>query len=63
MKFPKIKIPDIPEEEQSPFVNQLLEIIQQQFAIIEEQSEEIQQLKDEIAHLKKQKNQAQNFSK
>ncbi|MBF0289268.1 MAG: hypothetical protein HQM14_15730, partial [SAR324 cluster bacterium] len=49
MKHSKIKIPDIPEEEQSPFVRQLLEIIHQQSTIIQQQAEEIQQLKDEIA--------------
>ncbi len=42
------KIPDIPEEERTPFVVTLLEIIQLQ-------QEEIQALKDEIARLKGQK--------
>ena len=55
MKRLKIKIPSIPEEEQTPFVKELLAVIEQQLAIIQQQSEEIQQLKDEIAHLKKQK--------
>ena len=47
-------IPVIPEEEKSPFVIQLLAIIESQAAIIHSQAEQIQQLKDEIARLKKQ---------
>jgi len=47
-------IPAIPEEEKSPFVVQLLAVIEHQSSIIDQLKEQIQQLKDEIARLKKQ---------
>ena len=50
-----VQIPKIPEEEKSPIVLQLLEIIEQQFVMIQQQAELIQHLKDEIARLKGQK--------
>lgn len=49
-----IKPPIIPDGEKSPFVVQLLEIIESQAAIIQAQADQIQRLKDEIARLKKQ---------
>ena len=55
MRVPIIKIPKIPEEEKTPIVSQLMEIIEQQSVTIKLQAEEIQQLKDEIARLKGQK--------
>ena len=55
MRVPKIQIPDIPEEEKTPTILQLLEIIEQISVIILSQAEEIQLLKDEIARLKGQK--------
>jgi len=48
----KIEIPHIPEEEQSPIVKLLLNIISQQTEIIQKQAAEIQLLKDEVARLK-----------
>lgn len=48
----KIQIPEIPEEEQTPTVKALLNIISQCVQIIEMQDKEIQLLKDEIARLK-----------
>jgi hypothetical protein len=51
----KIKIPHIPEEEKTPIILQLREIVEQQSETIMLQAEEIQQLKDEIARLKGQK--------
>jgi len=47
-------IPAVPEEEKSPFVVQLLAVIEHQSSIIDQLKEQIQQLKDEIARLKKQ---------
>jgi hypothetical protein len=47
-------VPAIPEDEKSPFVVQLLTIIEHQSGIIVQLTEQIQQLKDEIARLKKQ---------
>jgi len=55
MKVAKIQIPEIPEEEKTPTILQLLEIIEQVSVIILSQAEEIQILKDEIARLKGQK--------
>lgn len=52
MRVPKIQIPKIPKEENTPIVSQLLEITEQQSVIIRVQTEEIQQLRDEIARLK-----------
>ncbi|OAD20979.1 hypothetical protein THIOM_003279, partial [Candidatus Thiomargarita nelsonii] len=49
MKTSSFKIPEIPICEQTPLVEELLQIIQQQKDII-------QQLEDEIARLKKQPN-------
>ena len=48
----KIQIPEIPEEEQTPTVKALLNIISQCVQIIEMRDKEIQLLKDEIARLK-----------
>jgi hypothetical protein len=50
-----VRIPKIPEEEKSPIVSQLLEIIEEQFVTVQQQAELIQYLKDEIARLKGQK--------
>ncbi|MCD6265133.1 MAG: hypothetical protein J7K02_04090 [Deltaproteobacteria bacterium] len=55
MRVPIIKIPKIPEEEKTPIISQLMEIIEQQSVSIKLLEEEIQQLKDEIARLKGQK--------
>jgi hypothetical protein len=55
MRVPKIQIPKIAEEENTPIISQLLEITEQQSVTIKLQAEEIQQLKDEIARLKGQK--------
>ena len=49
-----IKLPEIPDKDKSPLVEQLLVIIEQQNIIIQQQAEEIQKLKDEIARLKNQ---------
>ncbi len=51
---PIIVFPEIPDEEKTPLVIHLLELMEQQANIIKLQSEQIQQLKDEIARLKKQ---------
>ena len=48
----KIKIPEIPEEEITPPIRELLNVISQCVEIINMQAEEIQRLKDEIARLK-----------
>ena len=48
----KIKIPEIPEEEMTPTVKSLLNVISQCIAIIDIQAKEIQELRDEIARLK-----------
>ncbi|MCP4682015.1 MAG: transposase, partial [Desulfobacterales bacterium] len=53
--MPKIQIPKIPEEEETPIVSQLLEIVEQLSVTALLQAEEIQLLKDEIARLKGQK--------
>ena len=55
MRVPKIQIPEIPEEEKTPTISQLLQIIEQTSVTILLQAEEIQHLKDEIARLKGQK--------
>jgi hypothetical protein len=47
-----LKSPNIPEDEKSPIVVQLLELIEQQASIVQQQAEQIQLLKDEIARLK-----------
>ncbi len=47
----KIQIPEIPEEEQTPTVKALLNIISQCVQIIEMQDKEIQLLQDEIARV------------
>ncbi|RLB12034.1 MAG: hypothetical protein DRG39_02980 [Deltaproteobacteria bacterium] len=52
MRVHKIEIPKIPEEEKTPIILQLLEIIEQQSETMILQAEEIQQLKDQIARLK-----------
>jgi len=48
-----LKLPNIPSEQHSPLVQELLDIIEQQGLIIRTLLEEIQQLKDEIARLTK----------
>jgi hypothetical protein len=50
-----IELPNIPEEEQTPRVKELLELIEQLAEQVQRQEEEIQQLKDEIAVLKGEK--------
>ena len=47
-----IKPPVIPEDEKSPLVLSLSDIVEHQAAIIQQMAEEIQRLKDEIARLK-----------
>ena len=51
----EIKLPDIPEEEQTPLVKGLLGIIEQLSELVQRQEEEIGLLKDEIAVLKGEK--------
>ena len=51
---PRFLLPRILEEQQSPLVRQLLDIIDQQAHLIEQMAEQVQQLKDEIARLKNQ---------
>ena len=51
----KIKLPDIPESEQTPRVKSLLGIIEQLCETVERQREEIKTLKDEVRVLKGQK--------
>ena len=48
----KIEIPDIPEEELTPTVKKLLDVISQCVQTIEQQNILIRQLKDENARLK-----------
>ncbi len=50
----QIVLPEIPDEEKTPLVKILLELIEHQSSIIQLQSEEIQKLKNEIARLKNQ---------
>ena len=52
MSLAKIQIPQIAEEEMTPIISQLIEIIEQLSANNKQQAELIQQLKDEIARLK-----------
>ena len=49
MRVHKIEIPKIPEEEKTPIILQLLEIIEQQSETIILQAEEIQQLNPSLA--------------
>ena len=49
-----IPLPPIPEEQKSPLVRQLLDLIDHQAHLLQQQAERIQQLKDEIARLKNQ---------
>ena len=51
----EIKLPNIPEEEQTPLVKGLLAIIEQLSERVQRQEEEIGHLKDEIAVLKGEK--------
>ena len=55
MSLSKIQIPCVPEEEKTPIVLQLIEIIEQILVVNQQLSEQIQLLKDEIARLKGQK--------
>ncbi len=50
-----IKLPDIPEDEQTPVVKALVGIIEELAVKVQKQEEEIQQLKDEVAILKGEK--------
>ena len=50
-----IELPNIPEEEQTPRVKELLVISEQLAERVQRQGEEIQRLKDEIAILKGEK--------
>ena len=49
-----LNLPEIPENDKSPLVEQLLAFSDQQSILIRQQAEQIQQLKDEIARLKNQ---------
>ena len=49
-----LPLPPIPEEQKSPLVLQLLDIIEEQGRFIKQMADQIQQLKDEIARLKNQ---------
>ena len=53
--YKDIKLPEIPEAERRPLVDQLIGLIQALAETAQRQAEEIAQLKDEIAVLKKQK--------
>lgn len=55
MKNSQVEIPDVPLEQQTPLVSELLEIIEKQSTLIDKQSEERQKFRDEIAELKKHK--------
>jgi len=50
-----IRLPDIPQEQQTPLVKSLLDIIEQLAETVQQQEEEIQHLKDEVAVLKGEK--------
>lgn len=50
-----IQLPAIPEDQKSPLILRLLEIIEQQGSIIQQLAEQNQELRDEIARLKNQK--------
>ena len=52
MKAIKLQIPEIPDEEKTPAVLQLLELSEQHLALVQQQAEYIQELRDEIARLK-----------
>jgi hypothetical protein len=52
MKVNNIQVPHILEEEKTPLVVKLLDIIENQQALVHGMAETIQQLKDEIARLK-----------
>jgi hypothetical protein len=51
---PTLPIPQISEEQKSPLVRQLLDVIEEQGRLIELLTEQVQQLRDEIARLKNQ---------
>lgn len=51
---PILSIPWIPEEQKTPLVRQLLDLVNHQAHLLQQQAEQIQQLKDEIARLKNQ---------
>jgi hypothetical protein len=51
---PILLLPTISEEQKSPLVLQLLDLIDHQVHLIQQQAEQIQQLKDEISRIKKQ---------
>jgi hypothetical protein len=50
-----IRLPEIPEEERTPLVNQLVRIIEHLADTVQGQAEELDRLKDEVAVLKGQK--------
>lgn len=52
---PLIRLPEIPEEEQTPLVKELVGIIEELAQIVQAQGEEIERLKDEVSILKGQK--------
>ena len=52
MSLINLQIPNIPDEEKTPVILQLVEIIEQISVVNLQQAEEIQLLKDEIARLK-----------
>jgi hypothetical protein len=52
MSLINFQIPNIPDEEKTPVILQLVEIIEQISVVNLQQAEEIQLLKDEIARLK-----------
>jgi len=55
MRLPNIQLPKIPEEAKTPFILELVEIIEQLSVANLLQAEQIQLLRDEIARLKGQK--------
>jgi hypothetical protein len=55
MPTPPIQLPDIPDAERTPLVEQLLALIEAMAETIHRQAETIQQLRDEIAVLKGEK--------
>ena len=52
MPTPPIQLPDLPDAERTPLVEQLLALIEAMAETIHRQAETIQQLRDEIAVLK-----------
>ena len=50
-----VQLPEIPEEEQTPLVKELIGLIQELAETVGSQSEEIERLKDEVSILKGQK--------